>query len=602
MAAASVGATTSRLLQPSHDHSPEFSPGGSSSSSSRAAEARPVPSCDGGAEDNVPDLDSPWAAAAEAESRLDEAAIAAAAAGLTLSAEDEAEAEEIRDNLQRQDDELMALEAIYGDDLVEFESRGGLRYFQIYIRYDLPDGAELCAKLSSLGENSKHGGCPDGGSEDHENKPDEFSYTSNFEYLPPLVLTCLLPKSYPSKDPPCFTLTAKWMDEHNVSQLCEMLDSIWAELQGQEVVYQWVEWIHNSSLSHLWFDGKIMLGQDDTPAPKVDMRAISRRVSLESVIPSMLSYCSKKHYQAFLEDLHMCMICLNQSTGSNFIKLPCQHLFCAKCMETLCRMHVKEGSVFQLVCPHAKCNASIPQHVLKQLLSEEEFERWDRLALEKALDSMADVVFCPKCVIGCVEDEDNTAQCPKCSFIFCSFCKELWHPGKQCLTPEQKIQHRKASGRMSEREMAQELLNIKELYKDVRLCPHCRMAISKTAGCNKMTCVSCGKYFCFRCGKPVSGYDHFKDCKLFEARDIAEWEREMDQIQIGNQIRAQQKPLGGILRCPKCGEKNFKDDEKYLFCWACRASYCQLCKRVVDNKRMKSEHWGSIECLGLDKF
>nr|XP_020185014.1 E3 ubiquitin-protein ligase RNF14-like [Aegilops tauschii subsp. strangulata] len=472
----------------------------------------------------------------------------------------------------------MALEAIYGDDLVEFKSRGGLRYFQIYIRYDLPDGAEVCAKLFSLGENSKHGGCPDGGNEDPQNRPDEFSYTSNLEYLPPLLLTCLLPKSYPSKDPPYFTLTAKWMDGHNVSQLCEMLDSIWTELPGQEVVYQWVEWIRNSSLPHLWLDGKIMLGQD-TPTPKVDMRAISRRVSLESVIPSMLSYCSKKHYQAFLEDLHMCMICLNQSIGSNFIKLPCQHLFCVKCMETLCRMHVKEGSVFQLVCPDTKCNASIPQHVLKRLLCEEEFERWDRLALEKALDSMADVVFCPKCVIGCMEDEDNTAQCPKCSFIFCSFCKELWHPGKECLTPEQKIQHRKASGRMSEREMAQELLNIKELYKDVRLCPHCRMAISKTAGCNKMT-----------------------DCKLFEARDIAEWEREMDQIQIGNQIRAQQKPLGGILRCPKCGERNFKDDEKYLFCWACRASYCQLCKRVVDNKRMKSEHWGSIECLGLDKF
>uniref|UniRef100_A0A8I7B853 RBR-type E3 ubiquitin transferase n=1 Tax=Hordeum vulgare subsp. vulgare TaxID=112509 RepID=A0A8I7B853_HORVV len=347
------------------------------------------------------------------------------------------------------------------------------------------------------------------------------------------------------------------MDGHNVSQLCEMLDSIWVELPGQEVVYQWVEWIRNSSLSRLWFDGKIMLGQD-TPASKGDMRAISRRASVESVIPSMLSYCSKKHYQAFLDDLHMCMICLNQSKGSNFIKLPCQHLFCVKCMETLCRMHVKEGSVFQLVCPEAKCNASIPQHALKRLLSEEEFERWDRLALEKALDSMADVVFCPKCVIGCVEDGDNTAECPKCSFIFCSFCKELWHPGKQCLTPEQKIQHRKASGRMSEREMAQELLNIKELYRDIRLCPHCRMAISKTEGCNKMTCASCGKYFCFRCGKAVTGYDHFKDCRLFEARDITEWERQMDQLRIGNQMRAQQKPLGGILRCPKCGERNFK--------------------------------------------
>jgi E3 ubiquitin-protein ligase RNF14 len=106
------------------------------------------------------------------------------------------------------------------------------------------------------------------------------------------------------------------MDEPNVSQLCEMLDTIWAELTGQEVVYQWVEWIHNSSLLHLWFDGKIMLGQD-TPTYRRDRRAISRSLSLESTIPSMLTYSSKKRYQAFLDDLHTCMICLNQTKGKN---------------------------------------------------------------------------------------------------------------------------------------------------------------------------------------------------------------------------------------------------------------------------------------------
>ena len=52
-------------------------------------------------------------------------------------------------------------------------------------------------------------------------------------------------------------------------------------------------------------------------------------------------------------------------------------------------MHVKEGSVFQLLCPDTKCNASIPPFVLKRLLTEEEFERWDRLVLKKALDSMS---------------------------------------------------------------------------------------------------------------------------------------------------------------------------------------------------------------------
>jgi E3 ubiquitin-protein ligase RNF14 len=187
-------------------------------------------------------------------------------------------------------------------------------FFQIYIRYDLPDGAEVRAKLSSATENLEGEECPDDGTEDNGN---EFSYIYNVEYLPPLILTCLLPRSYPSKDPPYFTITARWMDGPNVTQLCEMLDTIWAELPEQEVIYRWVEWVQNSSLAYLWCDGKVTLGPD-VPMQRADNCAISRSLPLKSVIPSMLSYSSKKRYQAFLEDLHMCMICLNQSKGKPF--------------------------------------------------------------------------------------------------------------------------------------------------------------------------------------------------------------------------------------------------------------------------------------------
>jgi E3 ubiquitin-protein ligase RNF14 len=63
-------------------------------------------SSDGGAEEAMLDLDSPWIAAAEAQSRLEEAAMAAAACAIDLRAENEPDADEIRDNQQRQDDEV----------------------------------------------------------------------------------------------------------------------------------------------------------------------------------------------------------------------------------------------------------------------------------------------------------------------------------------------------------------------------------------------------------------------------------------------------------------------------------------------------------------
>lgn len=177
--------------------------------------------------------------------------------------------------------------------------------FQIYIHYHLPDGIKVHAKLSAPNSSpSDVGWCDD---YKHDDGPDEFSYTCDFEYLPPLILTCLLPRSYPSKDPPSFAVTAKWMDGLYVSQLCQMLDTIWAGLPGQEVLYQWVEWLRISSMSYLWIDGNMTLGPDIVNH-NADNRAISRANSLESVIPLMLSYSSKKHYQAFLEAIHMCMM------------------------------------------------------------------------------------------------------------------------------------------------------------------------------------------------------------------------------------------------------------------------------------------------------
>ncbi|KAK1685144.1 hypothetical protein QYE76_045992 [Lolium multiflorum] len=582
-ASTSLGTSSPRTLEPSREPSTGFTAG-----------ARPVWRDPDGEEDVV-DLDSPWANVAEAESRLEEAASAAEA---RRRAEDEAGEDEIQDNLKRQEDELLALEAIYGDDLVEFQSKTGLRYFQIYIRYDLADGAEVCAKFSSA---NGDGECPDDCAEQHEDKQDDF-YSCNLEHLPPLILTCLLPQSYPSKDPPYFTVTAKWMDGPNVSKLCEMLDTIWAELPGQEVMYQWVEWIRVSSLPHLGFDNKITLGPDIS-THKRDKCAISRSLSLESVIPSMLSYSSNKCNQIFLEDLHMCMVCLNQSKGSNFINLPCEHMFCFKCIETLCRMHVKEGTLFQLVCPDTKCSASIPSYLLKRLLGEEEFERWDKLTLEKALNSMSDVVHCPRCTISCVADEYSNAQCPKCFLVFCSLCKDPRHPGKPCLTLEEKFQRHQASGKMAARGMVEEMLSLQMLYSDARSCPKCRMTISKTEGCNKVVCISCGQAFCFICGKAIiAGYSHFeRNCDLYEEKekDTTDWRKKLDQLEARNRRRAQSQPVGSTVKCPKCRLKIHKADEKYIFCWSCQASYCTLCRKAVQFSGFRSEHWGSPQCVGI---
>lgn len=65
---------------------------------------------------------------------------------------------------------------------------------------------------------------------------------------------------------------------------------------------------------------------------------------------------------------------------------------------------------------------------MKQILSDEEFERWQRLSLQRTLDSMSDVIYCPKCSIPIIVDENDTHSfCLNCNQDYCKLCKRAWH-------------------------------------------------------------------------------------------------------------------------------------------------------------------------------
>lgn len=506
--------------------------------------------------------------------------------------------EQLRMNDQSQEDELLALKAIYGDNTYDLDRQSDLRTFQIHIHIEAPAELVISSKLNSSSD-----------LKDKKSVSNEFSYSFKVQYLPPLVLTCILPKSYPSHLPPLFTISVQWLDTVRISHICSMLDSIWLEQSGHEILYPWVEWLHSSSLPFLGFDEEIVLGPYNV-RKKGDRRAISASVSASVDIPALMNYNERRCHEDFCKSLHSCIICFSEYTGMEFVKLPCQHLFCQKCMKSYSEMHVKEGTVNKLSCPNPKCGAMIPPGLLKTLLGDEEFERWESLMLQKSLQSMSDIVHCPRCEMVCIEDADQHAQCSKCFFSFCTLCRERRHVGQECTTPELRLQilkERQNSPLLKDEQKRKELdainyiISVKEILKTSRQCPSCKIAISRTMGCNKMVCSNCGQFFCYRCGQAIRGYDHFSQgpCDLITQEMIREWEdrQEMDRQEVGRQ------ELGRLLAenftnrrvsCPNCAQYNSKlDNNNHIFCWSCQIHFCYLCKKII---RRGMSHFGPKGC------
>jgi E3 ubiquitin-protein ligase RNF14 len=171
------------------------------------------------------------------------------------------------------------------------------------------------------------------------------------------------------------------------------------------------------------------------------------------------------------------------------------------------------------------------------------------------------------------------------------------------------------------RTVMQELMTLRAIAQNSMKCPKCQVQISRSEGCNHMTCTNCATHFCYQCGKTISStapYEHFKysNCTTFDAGEV-----QRVQVQERNnpdqelaRLRALYGDQGALfnafagearrgpdiqrrldIRCPICGAWNARvGQNNHCRCQHCRGSFCHQCKKPI--KGVVTAHFGPGKC------
>lgn len=273
----------------------------------------------------------------------------------------------------------------------------------------------------------------------------------------------------------------------------------------------------------------------------------------QTLLSQILIYNEAQKQKVFATTVFDCGVCYTGWLGSDCVKLPeCGHIFCQGCLAKFCRVQITEGNVRSVTCPEADCTATPTPAQVRHLVGEELFSRYDRLLLQSTLDSMADVVYCPRrtCGSAVIRDKSsNAALCFVCNFAFCVTCRKTYHGTYDCQAkknmkmqealqgnlhlPQSKegleaLWHDYANGSKQRRRLLEsrygrsvlqgtleDCLSEDWIISNSKHCPHCFCKIEKNGGCNVMSCSQCGQRFCWACLTRLGSgrvSNHFAEC------------------------------------------------------------------------------------------
>ncbi|KXZ48729.1 hypothetical protein GPECTOR_25g313 [Gonium pectorale] len=473
-------------------------------------------------------------------------------------------------------------------------------------------------------------------------------------HLSPIRVTLTLPPGYPAACPPAVSLHAPWLSGPQAEALAAGLAGVWeAQGPGGPIALVWVDWLRGEALRHLAITDALVIrpveekavsgqaahaglrgttstavdgaaastshdgaavaaaGDDDGASDVSDGGASSGSANAASdfadadavvggpaalLALSLHRYSARREQDVFASSSVRCPICFEEHLGSRCVRLPeCRHAFCGGCLATHLRTQLRDGAVDRLACPEPGCRRQLAPYVLQQMLGQEEYERWERLSLQRVLDRMGDVVYCPRCRQACLEDPDHSVLCPSCFYSFCALCEESWHPGRECVDSEARLEAEQRRLALEDKRAArraaraavsasaaladriQQLLNYKILNSTAKRCPNCGMGIEKNGGCNHMYCTNCNMSF---------QWDQAPQVRSLQEAYKKVVDKDSDEKSRRKAAKIRPVP------CVSCGQPNVKEGRNNdVRCWACHGHFCYLCRAWLHNR--PGQHFGT---------
>ncbi|XP_076232675.1 E3 ubiquitin-protein ligase RNF14-like isoform X2 [Calliopsis andreniformis] len=362
------------------------------------------------------------------------------------------------------------------------------------------------------------------------------------EYLPPIRMYLQLPNNYPTKKPPNFYIITSWLSPWQISFLCQKLDEMWLDNEGQEILFLWFEFLRNDILQYLEIKDTLDVSflcmvYDNLEnyyklnlVLKNDIRAIYNPLFFNPL--QLLIYYDK--YQCninFEKNYHQCIICFEEYSGRDCIKLQnCKHIYCKGCIQEYVSIKISENCVNDIICPSINCNSSIAIYQVKKLCPNL-YPKYENSLLKVALSTMKDIIVCPRivCQYPFIKHTNGPLGiCDNCDYVFCCHCYKAYHgviPCTMTTCDTKKLVQEYMNGNKYQRKLLEEKYGRKEvrkviekhmtneyLKKNAKPCPNCQTMITKISGCNKMICIYCKASFCWLCGTQITTgnpYEHF---------------------------------------------------------------------------------------------